>query len=147
MLILLLNVYFLTFISSNFAEWIIGQKKIPIENSIQFKIKTKQLLSKLQEDITKDWIYEDLFYKPLHIGVTPELVQKSFSNLGDETRLQLLFIKALRGHRVTLPVIGGSISRGATFAEEHQGNRIFFPQVAFYPKTPHLSGLGPEPGT
>ena len=29
----------------------------------------------------------------------------------------------------------------------NQGNRIFFHQVAFYPETPHLPGLRPEPGT
>ena len=102
----------------------------PIRKTIDdpgvYKQKITKLMQQLDTDITQYWTYKDLFNNLNHLGVTPKLVQKGFSNLGDEIRLKRLLLKALRGTRIQLSIVGGSISRGAPFAESGQGARVYF---------------------
>ena len=100
-------------------------RKLTIENPLVYKEKIKQLIQHLDTDFTEYWIYKDLYNHPKEIGVTPKLLQKSISNLGDETRLKNILLTALHGKKVELTVVGGSISRGAPWVENGKGHRVF----------------------
>lgn len=97
-----------------------------IEDPAVYKEKITQLMQQLDLDITEDWFYKDIINTYDQLGVTPKRVQRSFSNLGDEVRLKWLLLKALAGERIQLSIVGGSISRGAPFAESGLGDRVYF---------------------
>ena len=97
---------------------------------MSFQQKVTELKSFLQRDFTSFWSYNDLYGNPSAIGATPNLIQKSVANLGDEIRLRKLIANGLKGDKVWMPIIGGSISRGAPFAEQGFGSRIYFNAVS-----------------
>ena len=49
----------------------------------------------------------------LQISLTPDMLARSITSLGDGTKLRRVFEKASRGEAITLGVIGGSITQGA----------------------------------
>ena len=97
---------------------------------LSFQEKINYLKDFLTRDFTSFWSYKDLYLSPSSIGATPRLIQRSVANLGDEVRLRRLLLNALKGEKVWMPIIGGSISRGAPFAENGLGHRIYFNAVA-----------------
>ncbi|XP_065666479.1 uncharacterized protein LOC105848858 [Hydra vulgaris] len=101
-------------------------KKAVIEYPEVYREKVFQLIQRLEMDFTQFWIYRDIYPNSESLGVTPMLIQKSFANFGDEKRLKNILIKALHGYAIQLPIVGGSISRGAPFAESGEGDRVYF---------------------
>ena len=98
--------------------------KLPLQSKIAY------LIDFLGRDFTSFWSYEDIYSSPSSIGATPQLIQRSVANLGDEIRLRRLLINGFKGKKVVMPIIGGSISRGAPFAEQGLGYRIYFNAIA-----------------
>eukprot|EP00794_Sanderia_malayensis_P017694 gene17694-19462_t len=85
----------------------------------------------LNFDFTTFWTYKDRYASPAQLGASVQLVQKSVANLGDESRLQRLLVHGLRGQKISMIVVGGSISRGAPFIEEGSvGSWIYFNAIA-----------------
>ena len=114
-------------------QYLIGQKVALGEivgPQTTFQQKIAELKSFLLRDFTGFWSYKDLFGTPGAIGATPHLIQKSIANLGDEVRLRKLIANGMKGEKVWMPIIGGSISRGAPFSEKGLGNRIYFNAVS-----------------
>lgn len=101
-----------------------------IETTLAFQDKISQLKDFLLRDFTSFWTYKDLYPNAPSIGATPGLIQQSMSNLGDEVRLRKLLSDGLKGEKVWMPIIGGSISRGAPFSERGLGYRIYFNAVS-----------------
>ena len=99
--------------------------KKTINNPEDYKQMLNKLITQLDMDFTKYWLYKDLYNQPEHIGVTPERVQKALANLGDERRLKQMLINALNGQKIELIAIAGSITKGAPFSEEGKGYRIY----------------------
>lgn len=97
-----------------------------IDNPQEYQDQIKKLIEELDTDFTKYWTYKDLFNKPEHLGVSSERVQRALTNLGNEKRLKRLLIKALNGEKIRLVTIGGSITKGAPFAEKGNGYRVYF---------------------
>ena len=126
--------------------------------NLSFKNQIAALRDLLTRDFTEFWIYKDLFFSPSHIGATPKLIQKSIANLGDRLRLRRLLINAFKGEDVSMPIIGGSISRGAPFSEQGNGSRIYFHAIKNWwntlfagisgskliPKSVSLGGVGTD---
>ena len=100
-----------------------------LNNPEIYKLKIANMIKEIDTDFTQYWIYKDLYNTASQLGANRNLVQRSFSHLGDEIRLKQLLVRAMQGENVELIVIGGSISRGAPFAENGQGFRIYFNAV------------------
>ena len=58
--------------------------------------------------------------------VTPEMIERGITSMGDGWRLQAVVEKARSGGEVTIGVIGGSITEGASATSEDRryGNQI-----------------------
>lgn len=99
-------------------------------SKLSFQEKITQLKDFLLRDFTSFWSYKDLYPNPVAIGATPKLIQKSVANLGDEVRLRKLLANGFKGDKIWMPIIGGSISRGAPFSEKGLGYRIYFNAIS-----------------
>ena len=112
---------------SIYPKIVTGQNDV---SQMTFQQKITALKNFLLRDFTSFWTYKDLYENPAAIGATPNLIQKSVANLGDEVRLRRLIANGLKGDKIWMPIIGGSISRGAPFSELGFGYRIYFNAVS-----------------
>lgn len=87
----------------------------------------QQLKDHFLEDPLESWIYKDLFSSLNSLGIHYGNVNRSVTlPYPTPSRFKNLFYRVLNGHDITVAILGGSISAGATLYRSRNEDKIYF---------------------
>lgn len=86
-----------------------------------------KLKDKLVNNAMQDWLYKDLYRSLPELGIHYAAINRSVHSPHQlANRIKNVFYRAVNGENITVAVLGGSISAGATLYKDNNEDKIFF---------------------